>query len=713
MDPDQSNPHWDAIVGRNWPEIPPSHWHSLAAAARHGAHALDTENLTRTSHLLDNAVRDSAALAPLIHRIAKLSTTPRTWADTLRSAAETLDHVGEVVARTRHRILDIVDRTTHTINQQNDDADDTESDRTTTLLARARTEVEEVVDDALTAFGPAGLFDLPALDPPRSHPADLSPRGDTVDPDPPRHGTSAAPPHRPAPDPGPMQPHTVGSNSHDPQAEPPPPAGAAGSGAALGPTASAGPHRTPHTDTDEFDPEPTTPAVAAASENPEAAPLTEPPTSSPNPGGTERSSAPESGTTHTGSETVAAQVLPSMAAIFGTFGLLTAAAAASATGTAASGSPTPPAAGLTSTAHTRPPASSPTTTAAPSPATAAAVSGRLPIRTTTARDSEERAPESMRDTLAAAMVAATAPSHIAGDRLDGDLVLARTILASARAAAPPTPGLGWAVSIMRHPTAVSAFLTTSEGCGWIPAGVFLPSEVSTPWAWPDAQTGWALADPAVTLAEFATRWGTRNAATLSALASSHPVPAELRRQLGPRVSLSESVAAESVLDLTRPRPGLHDRLASIDAGSTDPFGAIPEHRLRARAIAVAWKANIATNPYSTPLTVLRKTILTALRRTEAVPPARWEHLREHYDALAAELARRRSVLARTRLSESLPEHDIDCAVVWQLLDERRRTELVLLLDGEHDRQLLREMRYARHHLTHHDGSRPAVISTHN
>ncbi|MEV0359722.1 hypothetical protein AB0H71_27055 [Nocardia sp. NPDC050697] len=334
-------------------------------------------------------------------------------------------------------------------------------------------------------------------------------------------------------------------------------------------------------------------------------------------------------------------------------------------------------------------------------------------RTRSTRDSTG-SDDLIRETVGAAMLFAAEPSFVLGERVDGDLVLARTLLAGILAATPELLGVSWAVAVLRRPSGVSAFVTSNEGRGWLPAGLYLPREVSTPWVWEIAE-GFAwegIADPARVLAEFGLALGRRSGARLSALASSVRIAPVLRGQLG-EVALAGEVPAAAALDLGTERPGLTDRLGLTGAPALlDRAAAVPEPELGARCLSAALDAHtgVARRRWHTPEALdapaLRARILTALRQRRPVPEPWWAELRDADDLIAAAVPARRADVARIPLGELRAEaadgrSGPERAALRALAFQRRCDELVLLLDGPPDRQRLRDAIYTHAQVTGH------------
>lgn len=120
------------------------------------------------------------------------------------------------------------------------------------------------------------------------------------------------------------------------------------------------------------------------------------------------------------------------------------------------------------------------------------------------------------------------------------------------------------------PVGPIVLLTSTEGRGWLPPGLFLPSEIALPWRWDVVLDNVAreataalegTTDPARMLAEFGLM-GRLRSVRISALVSSAAITDDLRAALGDDVAIEGRVsAAESAVDFTSPGIGLVDRLA--------------------------------------------------------------------------------------------------------------------------------------------------------
>ncbi|MEV0360922.1 hypothetical protein AB0H71_33175, partial [Nocardia sp. NPDC050697] len=319
---------------------------------------------------------------------------------------------------------------------------------------------------------------------------------------------------------------------------------------------------------------------------------------------------------------------------------------------------------------------------------------------------------------------AAEPGHVVGAAVDDDLVLARTLLAGVLAATEAAVGTTWAVAVLRGPAGAGVFITSNEGRGWLPAGLHLPREISTPWLW-DALLAtpehggspWeGIADPARVLAEFALAWGAKANAGLSALASSGPIDPGLRLRLG-GTAIADHVGPAYDLDLRVPTPDTTDRLGLAGSiAGLESATAVPDSQLRAHTLELAVTANAATGragrtpPEARAARQLRERILVELTAGGTVPRRLWDELRDADDLLAASMLAQRIDVGRVELGEL--RVDTAAAPLRDLVFERRCTELVLLLEGEPTRQTLRDAVYAHGQITEHPQftAAPAAVS---
>jgi hypothetical protein len=319
----------------------------------------------------------------------------------------------------------------------------------------------------------------------------------------------------------------------------------------------------------------------------------------------------------------------------------------------------------------------------------------------------------------------TEPSQAGDPEGHDDLLLARTLLASVLAAVAEggtrqsTSRVDWAVSVMRGAGGPSVFVTTNEGRGWLPAGLFLPQEVSVPW-WSEvadaAPAGENIADPAHALVEFARAWGERSGARLTALVSSAGIDDELRALVGESVDVEANIGpARSDVDLAAPGAGLVDRLKATGGAAGDvPENQVMAHCLRLAADAHAQVVRTVAGLERTAGEVavargLREQICAAIEAGRDVPEQLWQDLRNADAAVEASLAAYRSHAGGVDRGNVRLDRP---SVVRQLLFERRCNELVLLLANGASQQTLRDVTYSHGQVVDHPalGRAPVVAA---
>lgn len=320
--------------------------------------------------------------------------------------------------------------------------------------------------------------------------------------------------------------------------------------------------------------------------------------------------------------------------------------------------------------------------------------------------------EAVWEAVGVAMTAAAAPSFIVEERDAGDLVLARTLLSGVLAAVgSAVPGLGWAVSVMRGPGGVCVFLTSNEGRGWLPAGLWLPPQVSVPWVWGESFDRGGLmwegvSDPARVLVEFGAAWGAKSGARLSALVSSQDVDA-VRAWCGD-VPVERSVAGSAEeMDLGSPSAGFVDRLGVV---ASPPLSAhiegVADDAVRQRCVELAWDAHTrvqraARGAEGEVVAAVRERILTAVRTDRDVPDEWWDELLDSDNVLAASMLSRRVDVSQVELGR-LRADPAEGMALRGMVFERRSDELVLLLAAvEPSRQILRDAVYAYGQIMEH------------
>lgn len=315
----------------------------------------------------------------------------------------------------------------------------------------------------------------------------------------------------------------------------------------------------------------------------------------------------------------------------------------------------------------------------------------------------------------------TLPSLVVGELQADDLVLGRTLLAATLAAtADSAAGLEWAVMVVRSHGGPIVLLTSTEGRGWLPSGLFLPSEVRLPWRWDsifDSAVREELsameggADPARTLAEFGARFRDIRRVRISALVSSAAISDDLRAAIGDDAAMEGQVSAgESAVDLASPGVGLCDRLAL--AGSDELLRqavTVPEKDIRATCLELARVANAQVCAAVAGVdgeTVARRSrrqqILDALHAGLPVPASWWDRMRADDNATAAALRQQGADLSGVSVGVA-PPNVPGVQAMRDMVFERRADELLLLLSraGEPDRQTLRDALYTYGQIAEH------------
>ncbi|MEU2043265.1 type VII secretion target [Nocardia niwae] len=317
------------------------------------------------------------------------------------------------------------------------------------------------------------------------------------------------------------------------------------------------------------------------------------------------------------------------------------------------------------------------------------------------------------------------PAYVVGGQVNDDLVLARTLLGSVLAAVDSPMGMAWAVSVMRGPGGTGVFITSNEGRGWLPAGLFLPREVSTPWNWDEllaaddgAGSPWeGVTDPARVLAEFGLAWGAKANASLSALVSSGPIDPGLRNRFG-EAAMEGLVAPSYDVDLREFTPDTADRLGLTGSiAGLEHVSSVPDAQVRSRCVELAVDAHGQVGR-SGPAPVeaatsrrVRERILAELQAGRPVPRELWDELRDADDLLSASMLGQRVDVGRVEIGQL--RLDVGASPLRSMVFERRCNELVLLLANETSRQTLRDAVYAHEQVTLHPQfvSTPAPVST--
>ncbi|MFE7744975.1 type VII secretion target [Nocardia sp. NPDC057455] len=317
------------------------------------------------------------------------------------------------------------------------------------------------------------------------------------------------------------------------------------------------------------------------------------------------------------------------------------------------------------------------------------------------------------------------PAYVVGSQVNDDLVLARTLLGSVLAAVDSPVGMAWAVAVMRGPGGTGVFITSNEGRGWLPAGLFLPREVSTPWNWDEllaaddgAGSPWeGVTDPARVLAEFGLAWGAKANANLSALVSSGPIDPGLRSRFGD-AAMEGLVGPSYDVDLREFTPDTADRLGLTGSiAGLEHVSAVPDAQVVSRCVELAVDAHGqvgrsgAVPAEAVTSRRVRERILADLQAGRPVSRELWEELRDADDLLAASMLGQRVDVGRVEVGQL--RLDAGAAPLRNMVFERRCNELVLLLANEPSRQTLRDAVYAHEQIALHPQfvATPAPVST--
>ncbi|WP_429419268.1 hypothetical protein [Nocardia sp. GAS34] len=292
-------------------------------------------------------------------------------------------------------------------------------------------------------------------------------------------------------------------------------------------------------------------------------------------------------------------------------------------------------------------------------------------------------------------------------------------------------GVEWAVAVGRAADGPIVLLTSTEGPGWLPPGLFLPLEVVLPWQWfapraADLEAIAALegtADPARMLAEFGYLVAHRKNVWISALVSSAAIPDGVRAAMRGDTAVEEWVSpAESALDFTVPGPGLVDRLALAgSAVSLHQAATVPETEIRAKCLELARSADAQVRAAVSGVdgeTVIRRArrqqILDALHAGLPVPVSWWDQMRAADDMTGSALWSQRVDVSFVPVGGVRPGAATEA--LRGMVFERRADELLLLLAaGEPDRQTLRDVLYAYGQIAEHpmlpEAARVAAAAT--
>ncbi|GEM31319.1 hypothetical protein NN3_23260 [Nocardia neocaledoniensis NBRC 108232] len=738
MEAERDSAYWDEIVAGHWPQISSADWNALARAAENGAAGLDITAVGGRRRAFENTMRSGLMVNGGANSLQGHDLSG--FGEALSATAVALTAIADLVDRTQHRILDVVDDATATATTLSRETHVDRSDngmlgRVDEALRFARSEVEAIADESVRAAreivtplvdmitdrlagaagpnptdsgsaGPresilrTGLDRVPADERLQQRP--LSDASDTYS-----EATAVAPTDRGASEgasnirglaasapgvPAPMGPGQT-------------PIGAPGdaTGADLRDAITASGDRTVTRDSGEAREH--TPLADRAVHD--GVPATG---GSPTPTGrAQQQSAVEAREPDV--EPASGPVAWPMPAS-GT--AMSSISRASATTTSAVGSEPGHKAAVVDARRVS--ARTSATTEAHGPATTPAGRPVLPAtesvhKPTPAGRAETRTPpesadsgnRALREVVGSAMAAAAPPAFELGRRVDGDLALAQTLLGRVLLASQDTIGVDTAVAILRSQGGVSAFVTTNEGRGWLPRGLSVPHAMSSPWLWdiPEADAWEGLADPARVLAEFGIAWGRRIGAATTAIASTTEVSAELGRQLpDTAISGTECLAPEAVQPMGT---GFVDRLGIAgspelnEKADTTPVSAIASRRLqlvvsghdKVRDAGLGWAESFDSAE-------VRRQILTTIRGNQTVDADCWHQLREADELVAASVLMIRREVNGVALGDLRPanRNDATLKALRGMGFERRCNELVLELENNPTRQSLRETFYS-------------------
>lgn|GEM_PF-3135915 len=682
--------YWTAIVGDNWPAIAPGDWGALEAVVRNGAGELDVDGLEQARRDFESRVRASESLQPVKDDMLAQQGNSRELANALIAAAELLREFSELVHRTRNQILDIVDRATEAIARVPKGPDaEPGGIQAYRIVAAGRDEVADVISSALRRVHPPWLRAQAEIAESVGPVAAWRTTGHVAEP----HALGAASPPSYV---GPATDSDAGLGDETVGAD-------AGLSSWL---VAQHMGRSPTGSTPSVDVEPggteEAPAGSAADPEPFPGPMVYAP----------QEDSWDEAPTRAGPE--AAVTAPTEAGTPGPD--LRPAASAGPEVAASSGVPGDSGRAPGQDRVRSGPAAEPGHT--PNSVRGADSADAVRGSEQRAHTGIEKAPSSaemIRTVVGGAMAAAATPAfEVGGVRVDGDLVLARTILGGMLSAIEPSwSGVGFAVSVMRHPGGVRAFVTSNEGRGWLPAGLYLPRATSTPARWVATYySAWeGISDPARVLAEFGLVWGGKSGARLSALVSSQRIEPDMRRQLG-EMPVEGPVVPSSAMPLAAPAPGLVDRLGL--AGSprlVDRVERVPAHLIGASCVELAWDAHdragqlVSSSAETLGVPALRERVLAAVRGGREVPAQWWEELRDIDDLLAATILAQRADVSGVPLGELRSERSgrsgPESAALRAMVFQRRCDELALMLAGPPDRQLLRDAVYAHGQVADH------------
>lgn len=293
-----------------------------------------------------------------------------------------------------------------------------------------------------------------------------------------------------------------------------------------------------------------------------------------------------------------------------------------------------------------------------------------------------------------------------------DSAMARILLGGVLSVTEADPvKLAWAVSVMRGPAGVGVFITSDEGRGWLPQGLFLPWRVSSPWIWDGVLSGdgnrvslsWeSMWDPAQVLIEFGAVFGPKADAMISALASSGPIDHDLLARNGD-VATTEFVEPCNEFDLRIFAADTVDRLGLAGSiGSLKYVAQVRDDEVPACCIALAIDAHrrlsrsTSRSEGSEASRLIREEILHTVQCGEIVSPHLWDNLQAADEVMARHAHHLLNPGDASPGEEDAPDDLLRVAVF-----ERRCNEQVLLLAKKPTRQVLRDVVYAHDQILQH------------
>jgi hypothetical protein len=309
-----------------------------------------------------------------------------------------------------------------------------------------------------------------------------------------------------------------------------------------------------------------------------------------------------------------------------------------------------------------------------------------------------------------------APFLVVGETVDDDLVLASNLVAAIRTAlADSAAGLEWAVAVGRISNRPVVMVTSTEGRGWVPPGLYLPREVNIAWKWESmlgfgnqsstvAENG---GDPARTLVEIGLLASRRIPMSFTAVASSTAVTGDLSAFLGHEIAVRSHVSAvESEVDLSAPGVGLVDRLALVGSRSlrrrASPKSAREAEALCLELASTAHARLQAVLPAAGHEIVehrtMRKEILAELLGERAVSPSTWGRFTATSENMLAVIRARRDEGVDSGARSHFERTGTD---IRSLVFERRVDELLLALRGEPGKQAVRDSLYTYGQVVEH------------